>query len=418
MSEVFSIDLNGKNTTERMKEITDRLEAGLKNLFDSEQYKSYLNTMSRFHNYSFNNTLLIAMQKPDASLVAGFHKWKKDLGRTVKKGEKAIKILAPAPYKKKILMTRIDPKTHQPVLGKDGAPVKEEKEITVPAFKVVPVFDVSQTEGRELPTIGVHELTGSVELYPLFFEAIRKTSPAPVDFEHIRTGARGYYHQAEHRIAINFGMSEMQNLKTLIHEIAHARLHAIDQDDPPENRPDRYTKEVQAESVAYTVCQHYGLDTSDYSFAYIAGWSEGKELPELKASLETIRTASHELISDIDRELETMQIDNEKLRDTAAQAEVPSIQAQLQAAKEKAAALAIPSPDDHLSGEIIQTPRGSFHLTTLTKEQMETAGYGVHHNSDDRKYHIMGNGIRAFAVRSTELLERTAPKKPVPTHCL
>ena len=309
MSDVLHIDLTGKNTMDRVKEITDKLETGLKNLFNSEQYRTYLNTMAKFHNYSFNNTLLIAMQKPDASLVAGFHKWKNELGRTVKKGEKAIKILAPAPYKRKVMMTKIDPNTHQPVYDKNGNPVKEEKEITVQAFKVASVFDVSQTEGREIPTIGVHELTGSVEQYSQFFEAVKKTSPVLVDFEHIQTGARGYYHQVEKRIAIQFGMSEMQNLKTLIHEIAHARLHAIDRDNPPENPPDRYTKEVQAESVAYTVCQHYGLDTSDYSFGYIAGWSEGKDLPELKASLETIRTASHELITDIDRELAELQKD-------------------------------------------------------------------------------------------------------------
>ena len=309
MCDTIQIDLTGKNSAERIKEITDKLETGLKNLFDSEQYRSYLNTMAKFHNYSFNNTLLIAMQKPDASLVAGFHKWKNELGRTVKKGEKAIKILAPAPYKKKVMMTKIDPNTHQPVFDKDGTPVKEEKEITVQAFKIASVFDVSQTEGREIPTIGVHELTGNVEQYPQFFEAVKKTSPVPVEFENIRSGARGYYHQVEKRIAIQFGMSEMQNMKTLIHEIAHARLHAIDKDNPPENPPDRYTKEVQAESVAYTVCQHYGLDTSNYSFGYIAGWSEGKDLPELKASLETIRTASHELITDIDRELEDLQKD-------------------------------------------------------------------------------------------------------------
>ena len=413
MSDVIHIDLTGKNSTERIKEITNKLETGLKNLFDSENYRTYLNTMSKFHNYSFNNTLLIAMQKPDASLVAGFHKWKNELGRTVKNGEKAIKILAPAPYKKKVMVTRIDPNTHQPVFDKDGAPVKEEKEITVPAFKIASVFDVSQTEGREIPTIGVHELTGSVEQYPVFFDAIKKTSPVPVEFENIRSGARGYYHQVEKRIAIQFGMSEMQNLKTLIHEIAHARLHAIDKDSPPESPPDRYTKEVQAESVAYTVCQHYGLDTSDYSFGYIAGWSEGKDLPELKASLETIRTASHELITNIDRELETIQIDHEKLRDAAEQAEAPSIQSKLQAAKEKSAAMAVMSPDDHLSGKTVKTPRGTFHVTDLSKQQMETAGYGVHHNSDDLKYHIMGNGTRAFAVRNAELRERTAPKKPV-----
>ena len=309
MRDTIQIDLTGKNSAERIKEITDKLETGLKNLFDSDQYRNYLNTMAKFHNYSFNNTLLIAMQKPDASLVAGFHKWKNELGRKVKKGEKAIKILAPAPYKKKVMMTKIDPNTHQPFFDKDGALVKEEKEITVQAFKIASVFDVSQTEGREIPTIGVHELTGSVEQYSVFFDAIKKTSPVPVEFENIRSGARGYYHQVEKRIAIQFGMSEMQNLKTLIHEIAHARLHAIDKDNPLENLPDRYTKEVQAESVAYTVCQHYGLDTSDYSFGYIAGWSEGKDLPELKASLETIRTASHELITNIDRELEELQKD-------------------------------------------------------------------------------------------------------------
>lgn len=299
---------------QKVKEITDKLEAGLKELFESEKYKSYLSTMSKFHNYSFNNTLLIAMQKPDASLVAGFGKWRDDFERHVKKGEKGIKILAPSPYKVKKQMEKIDPATQKPVIGADGKPVTEEQEIEIPAFRVVTVFDVSQTEGKEIPDIAVSELTGSVEQYQDFFAALEKASPVPIAFENIEGGAHGYYHLEEKRIAIDEGMSELQTLKTAIHEIAHAKLHAIDKDAPATeqaDRPDRRTREVQAESVAYAVCQHYGLDTSDYSFGYVAGWSSGRELSELKASLETIRKAANELITDIDGHLAQLQQERE-----------------------------------------------------------------------------------------------------------
>ena len=311
---VIPIDLNGKNNAERMKEITDRLEAGIQALFESEQYKAYLTAMSKFHNYSFNNTLLIAMQKPDASLVAGFGKWRDDFERHVKKGEKGIKILAPSPYKVKRQMEKIDPATQKPVIGADGKPVTEEREIEIPAFRVVTVFDVSQTEGKEIPDIAVSELTGSVEQYQDFFAALEKVSPVPIAFENIEGGAHGYYHLEEKRIAIDEGMSELQTLKTATHEIAHAKLHAIDKDAPATeqaDRPDRRTREVQAESVAYAVCQHYGLDTSDYSFGYVAGWSSGRELSELKASLETIRKAANELITDIDGHLAQLRQERE-----------------------------------------------------------------------------------------------------------
>ena len=304
------IVLTSEKPAEKLKEITDRLEQGITELFDSERYKEYLRVMSRFHNYSFNNTLLIAMQKPDASLVAGFSSWKNTHGRNVKRGEKGIKILAPSPYKIRREMEKIDPQTQQPVIGKDGKPVTEEREITIPAYKVVSVFDVSQTEGRELPDIAVDELAGDVDRYKDFFAALEQTSPVPIGFENIEGNSHGYYHLEEKRIAIQEGMSELQTLKTAIHEIAHAKLHDIDLNAPKEDladRPDRRTREVQAESVAYTVCQHYGLDTSDYSFGYVAGWSSGRELSELKSSLETIRRAAAEIIDSIDANIAELQ---------------------------------------------------------------------------------------------------------------
>ena len=316
---VIPIVLTSEKPAEKLKEITDRLEQGITELFDSERYKEYLRVMSKFHNYSFNNTLLIAMQKPDASLVAGFSAWKNNFGRNVMKGQKGIKIIAPSPYKVKQEMKKIDPQTGKPVIGKDGKPVTEEKEITIPAYKVVSVFDVSQTEGRELPDIAVDELTGDVDRYKDFFTALEKTSPVPIGFEKIEGGAHGYYHLEDKRIAIDEGMSELQTLKTAIHEIAHAKLHDIDLNAPLEdleNRPDRRTREVQAESIAYTVCQHYGLDTSDYSFGYVAGWSAGRELAELKNSLETIRSTAAEIIDSIDEHIAELQKGQEQTQDT------------------------------------------------------------------------------------------------------
>ena len=307
---VIPIVLTSEKPAEKLKEITDRLEQGIAELFDSERYKEYLKVMSKFHNYSFRNTVLIAMQKPDASLLAGFSAWKNNFERNVMRGQKGIKIIAPSPYKIKQEMQKIDPHTQKPIIGKDGKPVTEEKEVTIPAYKVVSVFDVSQTEGKELPDIAVDELTGDVDRYKDFFAALEKTSPVPIAFENIEGGSHGYYHLEDKRIAINEGMSELQTLKTAIHEIAHAKLHDIDLNAPKdEQQPhvDRRTREVEAESVAYTVCQHYGLDTSDYSFGYVAGWSSGRELSELKSSLETIRSAAAEIINSIDENLAELQ---------------------------------------------------------------------------------------------------------------
>ena len=312
---VIPIVLTSEKPADKLKEITDRLEQGIMQLFDSDRYKEYLRVMSKFHNYSFNNTLLIAMQKPDASLVAGFQSWKNNFKRNVVKGEKGIKILAPSPFKIKQEMEKIDPATQKPVIGADGKPVKEEKEITIPAFKVVSVFDVSQTEGKELPDIAVDMLTGDVECFKDVFAALEKTSPVPIGFEKIEGNSHGYYHLEEKRIAIDEGMSELQTIKTAIHEIAHAKLHDIDPNAPKEEqagRPDRRTREVQAESVAYAVCQHYGLDTSDYSFGYVAGWSSGRELDELKSSLETIRSTAAEIINSIDEHLQEIQKERDK----------------------------------------------------------------------------------------------------------
>ena len=497
---VIPIVLTSEKPAEKLKEITDRLEQGITELFDSERYKEYLKVMSKFHNYSFRNTVLIAMQKPDASLVAGFSAWKNNFERNVMKGQKGIKIIAPSPYKIKQEMQKIDPHTQKPIIGKDGKPVTEEKEVTIPAYKVVSVFDVSQTEGKELPDIAVDELTGDVDRYKDFFAALEKTSPVPIAFENIEGGSHGYYHLEDKRIAINEGMSELQTLKTAIHEIAHAKLHDIDLNAPKdEQQPhvDRRTREVEAESVAYTVCQHYGLDTSDYSFGYVAGWSSGRELSELKSSLETIRSAAAEIINSIDANIAELQKAQDK-EQTAGQ-EQPEQEAEKAAEPDKdtfsiyqlkrgdetrdfrfepydrlqaagnvvdkanyelvySAPLApetslediytrfnidhpkdfkghslsvsdvvvlhqngqdtahyvdsfgyknVPeflqeqkqlTPDELETGETIKTPRGTFYVTDMSHEQMEAAGYGFHHQSDDGKYFIMGNGTRAFAI--------------------
>lgn len=299
---------------QQVREITDKLEQGIKELFESEKFKEYLTTMSKFYNYSFNNTLLIAMQKPDATLIAGYTSWQRNFDRHVMKGEKGIKILAPAPYKAQEEREKIDPATQKPMLDADGKPVTETVEVMRPAFKVVSVFDVSQTDGKELPDIAVDELTGSVENYAAFFEALKQESPVPISFEDIPGGAKGYFSHAENRIAIQEGMSEIQTVKTAIHEIAHAKLHAIKPDEKvaPEERKDRHTKEVEAESVAYTVCQRYGIETSDYSFGYIAGWSSDKETKELKGSLETIRSTAAEMIESIDAKLKVLLAEKEQ----------------------------------------------------------------------------------------------------------
>ena len=556
---VIPIVLTSEKPAEKLKEITDRLEQGIAELFDSERYREYLKVMSKFHNYSFRNTVLIAMQKPDASLVAGFSAWKNNFERNVMKGQKGIKIIAPSPYKIKQEMQKIDPHTQKPIIGKDGKPVTEEKEVTIPAYKVVSVFDVSQTEGKELPDIAVDELTGDVDRYKDFFAALEKTSPVPIAFENIEGGSHGYYHLEDKRIAINEGMSELQTLKTAIHEIAHAKLHDVDLNAPPEqqNRVDRHTCEVEAESVAYTVCQHFGLDTSDYSFGYVAGWSSGKEMTELKASLETIQTTAKELITEIEghftelqqqrqaeqeqgdtfsiyqlkrgdetRDLrfepydrlqaagltidrvnyelvytapltkdmtlgdiwERFNIDHpadfkghslsvsdivvlhqndedtahyvdsigfqqvpeflqeqqtpvfDKLPPEQQQALSDTVQDTLQMlvdadkriygdvtgkTLEAIAAQGYSykdgqlekqqpeaTPDSLLTGETVRTPRGNFHITDMSREQIEAAGFGFHHASEDGKYLIMGNGTQAYAI-AAEQPQRDNPLKHV-----
>lgn len=293
---------------EKVKEITDKLEAGIKELMESSKFKEYLKCLSKFHNYSLGNTILIALQKPDATLVAGYTAWKNQFGRQVQKGEQGIRILAPTPYKKKMEVDIVDPSTGQARINPDGTKQTELKEIMVPVFKVVSVFDVSQTDGRPLPSTGVNELTGDVRQYEMFFEALKRSCPVPIAFEQIDSGAKGYYHTVDHRIALQEGMSQVQTIKTLIHEMTHQKLHSMDPKEmaPEEPRLTRNAKEVEAESVVYTVAQHFGIETSDYSFAYIAGWSASKDTPELKASLDRIRKAADEMITGIDEQLQVL----------------------------------------------------------------------------------------------------------------
>ena len=293
------------NRDDRVREITEQLEKGIKDMFTSEKYMDYLNTMSKFHGYSLNNTLLIAAQNPKASLVAGFKSWEKNFERHVKRGEKGIKILAPSPYTKKVLQEKVNPDTGEMILDKNGNPVKEETEIKLTSFRVVSVFDVSQTEGKELPSVA-HDLQDNIKDYPLYIQALEQVSDVPIAFEEINGSAHGYYSHATDSIAIQSGMSESQTVKTMIHEIAHSILHNDNVPDAKEK--DRQTKEVEAESVAYTVCKHFGIDSSDYSFGYIAGWSADKELNELKSSLETIRKTSSGLITGIEDKLEKLRL--------------------------------------------------------------------------------------------------------------
>lgn len=283
---------------DQLKEITDKLEQGVSEIFFSDKYKQFLDMVAKFPRYSVNNNILIMMQKPDAQMCQSFTGWK-EMGRFVKKGEKGIKILAPAPYTIQREQAKLDEKG-APMFDKDGEPITEMVEVKVNAFKVVSTFDVSQTDGKELPTLGVDELTGDVDGYSNLMEALTQVCPVPISFENIEGGAKGFYSQTEKRIAIQEGMSEVQTVKTAIHEMAHQKLHALENNGPKQSRG---SKEVEAESVAYTICQHYGIDTSDYSFSYVAGWSEGKETPELKSSLDTIRRAAGELITKIDEKL-------------------------------------------------------------------------------------------------------------------
>ena len=448
---VVPIILTSEKPAEKVKEITARLEQGVQAIFDSDRYKEFLTAMSKFHDYSLNNTILIAMQ--GGNLVMGFRQWEKEFDRHVKKGEKGIKIFAPAPYKVKKLVDKIDPETRKPMLDREGKPIKEEKEITVPAFKVITVFDISQTEGKEFPDLSVKPLLADVEQYEDFFAALEKASPVPIAFEQIGGSANGYFSLTDKRIAIKEGVSELQAVKTAIHEIAHAKLHDVDLNAPPEeqNRAPRHTREVQAESVAYTVCQHFGLDTSDYSFGYVAGWSSGKEMTELKASLETIQTTAKELITEIEGHFTELQQKRqaEQEQQTPVFDKLPPEQQQAlsdtvkdtlqilvdadkriygdvtgktleaiaaqgyfykdgQLEKQQPEA----TPESLMTGETVRTPRGNFHITDMTREQIEAAGFGFHHASEDGKYLIMGNGTQAFAI-AAEQPQRDNPLKHV-----
>ena len=300
-----------KTEKQKVQEITEKLEQGIKELFESEKYKTYLNTMSKFHNYSFNNTMLIAMQKPDATLVAGFKAWQKNFDRHVKKGEKGIRILAPAPYKIKEERDKIDPVTQELLLDKDGNPQKEEVEITIPAFRAVSVFDVAQTDGKPIPELAAKELLSDVEGYQDMIRAGEAISPVPIELEEIAGDSKGYYDREAKRIAVQENMSEGQTLKTMIHEVAHSKLHSKEVEQDEQMKKDRNTKEVEAESIAYTVCQHFGVDTSDYSFGYIAGWSSGRDTKELRASIDTIRRTASELITGIEEQLQELQRNRE-----------------------------------------------------------------------------------------------------------
>jgi len=300
-------DKNDANKA-RLKEITDGIEQGIKDLYESDRYMQYLRTMSRFHKYSVNNTMLIFMQKPDATLVAGFNKWRDQFERHVIKGEKGITIIAPTPLKKKIEMEKIDPDTQAPILDGAGKVVTEEKEIQIPLFKPVSVFDVSQTDGKPLPQLAAN-IGGDVARYELFFEALRRASPVPISIETMSARLDGYFDLERQDIAIRRGMSEIQTISAIIHEVAHAKLHNNEQDkiaaaadkgnDPPAPK-NRNTEEVEAESISYAVCQYYGIDTGKNSFGYIATWSKTKELPELRASLEVINKTASGLITDTD----------------------------------------------------------------------------------------------------------------------
>lgn len=282
---------------ERIQELSQRLEEGIRSVFASSQYREYLKAMSKFHSYSYNNSMLIHLQKPDARYVAGYKTWK-SFDRHVKKGAKGIAILAPNPYKEVREVDVIDPKTGEVQLDAEGKPRKEQRQINYTSFRVISVFDISQTEGKPLPEL-IEELQKKTANYPLLINIIRSTAPVPIRFDSWDEEAKGYYDLKKKEIVIKTGMSESQTLKTAIHEMAHSLLHA---EMKTEKSP--ATMEVEAESIAFIVCDHFGVDTSDYSFGYLASWSSSKELPELKASLKTIQDTSHDLIERMDLQMQ------------------------------------------------------------------------------------------------------------------
>lgn len=292
--------MSSKN--EKVEQLVQDLENGLEDIIKGDKYKEYLNAMSKFHNYSARNTILILRQNPMATHVASYGTWKK-LGRQVKKGSKGLGIFVPMKFDKDIEMTKIDPKTRKPMLDKEGKEIKENKKQSYLTFGKGSVFDISQTDGKELPKLA-EELKGDVENYDIFLNSLKEISSVPIEFEEIYSSANGYYHLVDKRIAIKKGLSQKHTLKTAIHEISHAEVHS--EDNPSK---DRSTKEVEAESIAYIVCKNYGLDTSDYSFGYITGWNESKDNKIVLESLETIRNKSTNLIDRIDEKFKDLNLE-------------------------------------------------------------------------------------------------------------
>ncbi len=292
-----------------MEQMTAKLEQGVKDIFSSDNFKKYLDFCAKLPRYSINNQILIMMQKPEATMCQSYSGWK-EMNRFVRKGEKGIRIFAPAPYKMQKEQEKTDT-SGRVILDKDGEPVKEKVEITVNAFKPVSTFDVSQTEGDPVPTVGVNELTAAVEGYESLLKALKEVIPVPVSFEQIESGAKGYYHLEDKRIVVQEGMSESQTVKTLVHEASHQALHSKEARETAGEKKTQNQQETEAESIAYVVCQHYGIDTSEYSFPYVATWSADKDVPELKASLETIRRTASHMITKIDEKMQELNKDNE-----------------------------------------------------------------------------------------------------------
>ncbi len=393
---------------DQIKEITAGIEKGILELFESDRYRNYLSTMSRFHHYSLNNVMLIHAQRPDATLVAGYNKWKNSFGRHVQKGERGIRILAPTPYKIKVDKEKLDPDTNLPMLDSDGNPITEEKEITIPMYKVVRVFDISQTEGKPLPQLSF-DLSGDVAQYEVFLEALRRTSTVPIEMEPMEKSMDGYFSPTRQAIFIREGMSQVQTVSAIVHEMAHSRLHNYEKmtelaDDgetvlaPAEKG--RNTEEVEAESVSYAVCQYFGIETKDNSFGYIASWSKGKELKELRASLETINKTSSELITSIERHFQEIC----KERDI-------DLNAQEAAAPEAAAPSAMPETPDPNSAYVKDfsapesEPEQSIDAPlpdpTISFQQMVCFGYADSDMlplSKDRAMELMERDITVYML--------------------
>ena len=411
---VTPIKLTAKTQKERLNEITEKLEQGIKGVFNSENYKNYLSVMSKFHHYSFRNSILIMLQQPNASCVAGYDAWQRKFNRHVVRNAKGIKIIAPSPYKKEIDKPVFNSYTGLPAVDKDGEVLTKKVTVTVPAYKVTTVFDVSQTQGEPLPTLGVDELRGDVGNYNNFMTALEKISPVPIEFGNIEGSAKGYFNPTEQRIAVREGMSELQTMKTVIHEIAHSKLHNITpieaNDIPPEERKDSHTKEVEAESVAYTVCQHFGIDTSEYSFGYLAGWSSNKELPELCNSLTTIQKTANEIISGVEREFREQT--REQTQDKAA--EYPEKQpAAEKAPVSKAAVKNEPETKD----KVQKAPSKSAEQKTVPKKTAaksapkKAAAKSAEQKTAAKKKPSIRKQLADEKVKSAKQPKKTAPAK-------